>query len=238
MCERCESVKNGLVKQGNRLGYPKCCIDAYVDMKNHGGTQLNHDTVFNGTGYIPCKECAKLDPNELLKIIDAKRSIRELPFPLNNVGAMNISASVWQDEIGYIPTYGFLYQCGKPLLWKSVGLLNDDLMQALELENDLGPESIVCMVSTSELIASFDDLNPTHKLYWKANDAIMSMLDKGLKAIDKSEIDDNTRIVCTVSSITKAPKVNRYINNNGCKLLTIEGKPIKFKPTQYVIKLS
>lgn len=59
---------------GRKLGYPECCIEAFIKEEQH------HFNIFTGTGFLPCKDCNKKDPREVLKYIDSHRQIG-LPFP-------------------------------------------------------------------------------------------------------------------------------------------------------------
>jgi len=58
---------------GYELGYPKCCIEAFPH-------ESVHETPFNGTGFLPCKECAKKGSKELLEEIVSNRTHSQ-PFP-------------------------------------------------------------------------------------------------------------------------------------------------------------
>ena len=59
---------------GTHLGYKPCCVEAFLE-----GKQV-HESVFSGTGFLPCKECDKLPVSEVLNYIDTHRD-SELPFP-------------------------------------------------------------------------------------------------------------------------------------------------------------
>lgn len=59
---------------GKQMGYKSCCIDAFLK-----GEQV-HDSIFSGTGFLPCKECAKLEPKIVLKYIEEHR-VEDSTFP-------------------------------------------------------------------------------------------------------------------------------------------------------------
>ncbi len=59
---------------GIEFEYPKCCRDAF-----RKGEQIK-ETVFSGTGFLPCKCCSKKDPREVLKSIDSNRRL-SVTFP-------------------------------------------------------------------------------------------------------------------------------------------------------------
>ncbi len=63
---------------GKEFGYPECCRSAF-----RKGEQVK-ETVFSGTGFLPCKCCSKKDPREVLKVIDRNRKL-EVPFPFLTV---------------------------------------------------------------------------------------------------------------------------------------------------------
>lgn len=67
---------------GTQMGYPSCCIKAFLDGKQQ------FDSVFHGTGFLPCKECNKKDPTKLLKHIDKHRLIN-YPFPYEDEESFN-----------------------------------------------------------------------------------------------------------------------------------------------------
>lgn len=50
-----------------------------MELKNQKTKNKKNITLF-GTGYIPCKSCNKIDPDELIKIIKASRTCK-LEFP-------------------------------------------------------------------------------------------------------------------------------------------------------------
>ena len=58
------------------FGYPKCCIKAF----SYDRDNLVFNTSFYGTGFVPCKSCAKLNAKDLKRAINKKR-IDPSPFP-------------------------------------------------------------------------------------------------------------------------------------------------------------
>jgi hypothetical protein len=60
---------------GAFFGYPKCCIDALFDWD-----KKSSHSEFHGTGFVPCKECAKKPYDELLAEIQSNR-VCKTPFP-------------------------------------------------------------------------------------------------------------------------------------------------------------
>ena len=52
---------------GKYFGYPNCCINALLK-----GEQQK-DSVFSGTGFLPCASCNNKDPFEIMDIINTNR---------------------------------------------------------------------------------------------------------------------------------------------------------------------
>lgn len=83
------------IDSGNKYGYPKCCIDAFVaktpsQMKASGATQsdrMRYEAAhINGeyTGFIPCTMHAieiKKGKITLLDLIDKNKRLAPIPFP-------------------------------------------------------------------------------------------------------------------------------------------------------------
>lgn len=61
---------------GHHLGYKPCCVKSFLE-----GKQI-HESVFSGTGFLPCKECDKLPVSEVLSYIDIHRKSK-VPFPFD-----------------------------------------------------------------------------------------------------------------------------------------------------------
>lgn len=65
---------------GLNLGYPPCCIAAFVR-----GEQLARDYVappeYDNTGFRPCRDCALVKPELVIAHINAHRSPKLRPFP-------------------------------------------------------------------------------------------------------------------------------------------------------------
>ena len=72
-----------LITNGIIYGYPKCCIESFVDMAiNHKQKHPIQISVSNNTGFIPCFDCSlKVYKNkcELKDLIQNRLEI--LPFP-------------------------------------------------------------------------------------------------------------------------------------------------------------
>lgn len=62
-----KSHLKGWYLQGKYFGYPRCCIEAFLR------EEQCHDSVFYGTGFLPCKKCNKRDPFEIVEIINTNR---------------------------------------------------------------------------------------------------------------------------------------------------------------------
>lgn len=66
--------------RGLMYGYPPCCIAAFVR-----GEQLLHDYVipaeYHNTGFVPCRDCAKVKPSIVLEHIARHRSQKLEDFP-------------------------------------------------------------------------------------------------------------------------------------------------------------
>ena len=57
----------GWYLQGKYFGYPNCCIKAFLL-----GEQ-SQDSVFSGTAFLPCSECNKKNPLEIVDVINTNR---------------------------------------------------------------------------------------------------------------------------------------------------------------------
>jgi len=62
-------------QKGIFYGYPKCCIDSFIQVKINKRTRtqrlVQRTSVFAGTGYIPCHECS-------VKILNNEETIESL----------------------------------------------------------------------------------------------------------------------------------------------------------------
>ena len=68
-------AKTYWTNSGVHFGYPKCCIDAFLD------EDYTYDkTIFTGTGYVPCNKCNKRTWYKLVEDINKNRK-HPLPFP-------------------------------------------------------------------------------------------------------------------------------------------------------------
>lgn len=63
-------------RTGQFYGYPECCIRSFPATK-----RVDKLNIMFGTGYIPCVECQKKSPEELLAYINEHR-ICKTPFPV------------------------------------------------------------------------------------------------------------------------------------------------------------
>jgi hypothetical protein len=73
---------------GKRLGYPECCIDAFIGRNDNICISPNRIQirVSNGSGFIPCSYCS-------WKILSKQYTLEELiknrkerkPFPIDNL---------------------------------------------------------------------------------------------------------------------------------------------------------
>lgn len=69
----------GWMQQGIMLGYPPCCIAAFLTVAP-GDRDYEIPAAYENTGFIPCKSCAQADPQHVLSFIAANRRWHE-PFP-------------------------------------------------------------------------------------------------------------------------------------------------------------
>ena len=53
--------------QGKYFGYPNCCIEAFIKDKQQ------QNSVFLGTGFLPCQKCNKQTPKVLIEKINTNR---------------------------------------------------------------------------------------------------------------------------------------------------------------------
>ena len=62
-------------QKGIFYGYPKCCIDSFIQIKINKRTSaqrlVQRKSVVSGTGYIPCHECS-------VKILNNETTIESL----------------------------------------------------------------------------------------------------------------------------------------------------------------
>lgn len=65
-----EDKKLTWVHNGRLYGYPECCIKDFLIV-----VLPRRDSVFSGTGFIPCEECCKRDPLELVEEIAKNRKV-------------------------------------------------------------------------------------------------------------------------------------------------------------------
>lgn len=72
-----ESLLESWDHHGVQFGYPTCCIKAF-----RKGEQIR-ESVFSGTGFLPCKICSRKDPREVLRQIDSNRIV-ETKFPFHD----------------------------------------------------------------------------------------------------------------------------------------------------------
>jgi hypothetical protein len=61
---------------GKHFGFPDCCIKAFIE----DNLPETNSSVFSGTGYRPCENCSKIEPDELIVSINKRRS-HPYPFP-------------------------------------------------------------------------------------------------------------------------------------------------------------
>ena len=65
---------------GKELGYPKCCVEEFID-------NLHHDTKIElrqlyGSGFVPCGVCNfNFSAQDLVETINKKRNTKLKPFP-------------------------------------------------------------------------------------------------------------------------------------------------------------
>lgn len=63
---------------GRWFGYPSCCIDAFRDVRRR-----SVDSVFDGSGFVPCKKCDETKTQHQLLEEISNRRIAEEPFMLD-----------------------------------------------------------------------------------------------------------------------------------------------------------
>lgn len=76
----------GVLLKGLMYGYPRCCIRSFLNGRGYWDLTLqerrNHDrSVFGGTGFIPCQQCAQLPEAVILRKIAKKRAEHLPTFP-------------------------------------------------------------------------------------------------------------------------------------------------------------
>tara|TARA_B100000700_G_scaffold264816_1_gene302798 strand:+ start:14442 stop:14795 length:354 start_codon:yes stop_codon:yes gene_type:complete len=77
--EQLDYYKKVYYLQGIIYGYPKCCIKNFLNDVDKGG-KVDYESVFLGTGYVPCEKCAMLEENTLNNIIHNNRLVN-IKFP-------------------------------------------------------------------------------------------------------------------------------------------------------------
>lgn len=65
---------------GRECGYPECCIRAFVD--DEGRFEEAHP--LTGSGFVPCMKCGLLPMQEMIELINSKRSLTR-PFPFHDI---------------------------------------------------------------------------------------------------------------------------------------------------------
>ena len=79
------ALANGWRTLGSYFGYPKCCTEALIDALIKGWeSSLTQDSIFDGTGYRPCRVCEDKGEEYMLKSIATNR-ICPTPFPESNI---------------------------------------------------------------------------------------------------------------------------------------------------------
>lgn len=68
---------------GRKYGYPECCIQHFC-IAFDTIYELKYNSIFieNGSGYVPCPDCAKKPWMEQIALINSKRDKNEAPFML------------------------------------------------------------------------------------------------------------------------------------------------------------
>ena len=224
---------------GKLMGYPKCCIEAFKSRALHGDSaNTDLDSVFTFTGYLPCKECAKKDPLELLQVIEENRSAKKQPFPISGDNLTNLMAVMWQTKVGYFPKHMALYQVGKLTTWIDYcrDNLSDspDLKSALYRDNELNDNTIVCEVNRSELLASVQFIHGDDvKLFVNAASDVLLNLSQH-NPFHRECMKD----IKALSKLVPDVRINRYVANQGNEFLTVDGKPHTTGPHGYLIKFN
>jgi len=79
-------MTNEYIDPGIAYGYPECCRTAF-DTLSHIGDHEHFEKFrtsgFLGTGFVPCAECLKKDPHDLVKEINSKRNPKLPLFELH-----------------------------------------------------------------------------------------------------------------------------------------------------------
>lgn len=72
-------------EMGVYFGYPKCCINWYIDDKIYGRISSDRNIVGNKTGFVPCNYHIKMIERNEIKIEDLIQSrVTKKPFPFHN----------------------------------------------------------------------------------------------------------------------------------------------------------
>lgn len=81
----------GWYLHGKYYGYPNCCIEAFLL------GQQSQNSVFSGTGFLPCSKCNKKSPLEIVEIINTNRVCPE-EFSLEKV-VLVFNSEQWDFEV-------------------------------------------------------------------------------------------------------------------------------------------
>lgn len=81
---------SGFETKGKIYGYPKCCVKSFI--KTTGLACVTdkernryQQSIYFGTGYVPCKRCKNIHPNVIIAGINRRRNKGLLPFPNDGV---------------------------------------------------------------------------------------------------------------------------------------------------------
>lgn len=86
------SKLKGWYLHGKYYGYPNCCIEAFLLGKQ------SQNSVFSGTGFLPCSECNKKNPSEVVKIINTNRVCPEV-FSLDDKAVLMLYSEQWDFQV-------------------------------------------------------------------------------------------------------------------------------------------
>lgn len=77
------------ISLGRYFGYPDCCIEDFLyrvelikALRKQGLKPKPPKRKLQGTGYVPCPKCNKLDAATLVRTINANRG-HDKPFPID-----------------------------------------------------------------------------------------------------------------------------------------------------------
>ena len=59
LSKKSKQIRQNIINQGNKYGYKKCCVDAYVKDMDRGRNPGTQRRGIMRSGYVPCEPCGK-----------------------------------------------------------------------------------------------------------------------------------------------------------------------------------